>query len=433
MSSTEEMAKKFATEKRTFFKGLVPIIISVVVAILLAAFAGIVGGIIGIIIVPIIAFIVLYFVWAPNDVFGTFPEEGYATVIVRGLGFRKLFLKKKGFGFNNNWDVVPIEYATVRPREFLGMFLFLWPFERLYVYKQKWVKYTEKEKPVEKEEVLRGALLKTYVYFIGLSGAEDLINMPIDIGMAVEMVIVNPYKALFQMQNWYRGISNFIQGEIRNEVRKQNYSELIAKGERSLDYILIEKLETLVSLVKDQYGVEISKIKIVQISPADKELVKASTRMAVAEFEKKAIKVEAEAQSYKRSTETMGPIIDMLVSRTGLTLEQIQQETRNNPREFSEKYSQIIQEGIELVKTQIAGDKSKYIKIDTSGNNGEGGNPLLDLIATFMAMSEKSKEPTKELSEGTKKESKESSRGEDKKNKSSQEKADEILKKYESQ
>jgi hypothetical protein len=108
--------------------------------------------------------------------------------------------------------------------------------------------------------------------------------MPIDIGMAVEMVIVNPYKALFQMQNWYRGISNFIQGEIRNEVRKQNYSELIAKGERSLDYILIEKLETLVSLVKDQYGVEISKIKIVQISPADKELVKASTRMAVAEI-----------------------------------------------------------------------------------------------------------------------------------------------------
>lgn len=391
MSSTEEMAKKFATEKRTFFKGMVPIVISVVVAILLAAFTGIVGGVIGIIVVPMIAFIVLYFVWAPNDVFGTFPEEGYATVIVRGLGFRKLFLKKKGFGFNNDWDVVPIEYATTRPREFLGMFLFLWPFERLYVYKQKWVKYTEKEKPVEKEEVLRGALLKTYVYFIGLSGAEDSINMPIDIGMAVEMVIVNPYKALFQMQNWYRGISNFIQGEIRNEVRKQNYSELIAKGERSLDYILIEKLETLVSLVKDQYGVEISKIKIVQISPADKELVKASTRKAVAEFEKQAIKVEADAQSYKRSTETMGPIIDMLVSRTGLTLEQIQKETKDNPKEFSEKYGQIIQDGIELVKTQIAGDKSKYIKIDTSGNNGEGGNPLLDLIATFMAMSEKAK------------------------------------------
>lgn len=429
MSSAEEMAKKFATEKRAFFKGLVPIIISVIIAILLAVFTGIVSGIIGIIIVPIVVFLVLYFVWGPNDVFGTFPEEGYATVIVRGLGFRKLFLKKKGFGFNNNWDIVPTKYATIRPREFLGMFVFLWPFERLYVYKQKWIKYTEKEKPVEKEEVLRGALLKAYVYFIGLSGAEDSINMPIDIGIAVEMLIVNPYKALFQTQNWYRGISNFIQGEIRNEVRKQNYSELIAKGERSLDYILIEKLKTLVSLVKDQYGVEISKIKIVQIYPANKELVYASTRQAVAEFKRKAIEVEAEAESFRRATEIMGPIMGMISQKTGLSKAQIQEEIRRNPKEFEEKYKLILEEAKDMIQRQMAIDKNQFIDIRTSG--GPGGNSMLmELVALSQLLGGRQGSGislTKDIKD------KDSSKGEDKKNKSSQEKAEEILKKYESQ
>lgn len=385
MSSTEEMAKKFATEKRAFFKGLVPIIISVVVAILLAAFTGIVGGIIGIIIVPIIAFLVLYFVWAPNDVFGTFPEEGYATVIVRGLGFRKLFLKKKGFGFNDNWDVVPVEYATIRPREFLGMFLFLWPFERLYVYKQKWVKYTEKEKPVEKEEVLRGALLKSYVYFVGLTNAEDSRQMPINVGIAVEMAIVNPYKALFQMQNWYGGITNFIQGEIRDEIRQRSYVEMIASGQTSLDIIFEKKLRDLVDKIKEQYGVEILKVKTVEISPANKELIDASTRAAVAELKLKATKTDAEAQAIRRAAETAGTEMGILSKTIGIPEDKIQEEIQKNPEEFEKKYKNIIENARDKVNRQMAIDGKQFMDIRTPGDQ----SGLMALVALAKTLTER--------------------------------------------
>jgi regulator of protease activity HflC (stomatin/prohibitin superfamily) len=384
VSSVEEMQKKFGTEKKAFFRGLLFISVPVIIAIILVVFAGIAGGIIGAIIVLVSFFLVLYFIWAPSDVFGTFPEEGYATIIVRGLGFRKAFLKIKGKGLDNNWEVIDSSVSTKKQKEYMGMVVFFWPFDRLYVYKQRWIKYTEKEKSVDKEEVLRGALLKSYVYFIGLTGAEDLNNMPIDIGMAVEMKMVNPYKALFVIQNWYRGIANFIQGEIRNEIRKYGYSDLISlkksqnQGD-SLDKIFQSHISSFYNDIKERFGIEIVNLKVVQLSPSDKEFIVASTRKTIAEFNKEATIVNADAQRYKRTAETIGPVIDMLKERTGLTEAQIQEQMRDFPKEFQEKYGDVIKNALELVKIQIAGDK--YVKIETSAGGSEGSNPLLELIA----------------------------------------------------
>jgi len=299
MSNVKEMSDKFVLEKKAFFRGLPLVIASVIVSIILVILLGIVGLIIGMVLVPVIFIAVLYLVWAPNDVFGTFPEEGYSLIIVRGLGFRKVLLKKEGFGLNNTWDVVPENQSTKKEKEFFGMFFFLWPLERIYVYRQKWTKYTEGEKSIEKEEVLRGALLKSYTYSISLSKAEDASRMPIDIIMAVEMMISNPYKALFSMQNWYGGVSNFIRGEIRDEIQRISYSQMIGANAIPLDRILEQKLMNLIGLIKDQYGVEVLKVKTVQIAPSDKELVDASTRASVAELRLKATKIDAEAEAIK--------------------------------------------------------------------------------------------------------------------------------------
>jgi regulator of protease activity HflC (stomatin/prohibitin superfamily) len=395
MSNTLEMNNKFALEKKAFLKGLIIIGVSIIIASVLIWIAGIVGGVIGIIVAiigiimaPTIAFVVLYFVWAPNDVFGTFPEEGYATAIVRGQKFKRLFMEMEGFGFEDNWDVVEEFLTTYKQFEILGMVLFIWPFDRLLVYKQRWIKYSEKGSPIDVEEVLRGALLKSYVYFIGLMGAEDSRLMSVDVGMSVEMKIVNPYKALFRIQNWYRAVANFIQGELRNEIRKHDYNELISGKDPnsvSLDQIFQVRIESFIKKIEEDYGIRIMKIKIVQIAPSDEELKRASTKKAVAQFDSDAIRINADAQSYKRASETIGSVMEMLSKRTGLTVEQIQEQIRSDPVEFDRKYGSILREAGELVNRQIAADINKYIKIETSGGSG-GSNNLLELIAAFQLM-----------------------------------------------
>ena len=425
MSSVKEMDEKFVAEKKAFLKGFVIVAASVIIAIVLAVFTGIVGGIIGIIIVPIIAFVVLYFIWAPNDVFGTFPEEGFATIIVEGMGFKKLFLKLKYFGLDEEWNIVEENNATLKQREIRGMCLFLWPFQRRHVYRQKWTKYTEQGKSVFKEEVLRSVLVKSYFYYIGVLSAEDISVMPINIGLAVEMKIVNPVKAIFKIQNWYGSSANLIQGGVRDQIRKRNYLEWInLSGSVALGDYFETEMRPIIDKIKDDFGVQVVKIKVVQIEPSDKRYTEASTRKAVAEFEKQAIEVEARAKSYKRSTETIGPIIDMLVAVTGLTPAQIQEGIRNDLEGFMKNYGGILQEAKNLIEIQIAADKGKYIKIDTAGKNGRNNNPALDLMATFMAMSEKSKEPAKESSE------KNISKEDSTKKKSKEELREETIKKY---
>ncbi len=389
MSNVKEMSDKFVLEKKAFFRGLPLVIASVIVSIILVILLGIVGLIIGMVLVPVIFIAVLYLVWAPNDVFGTFPEEGYSLIIVRGLGFRKVLLKKEGFGLNNTWDVVPENQSTKKEKEFFGMFFFLWPLERIYVYRQKWTKYTEGEKSIEKEEVLRGALLKSYTYSISLSKAEDASRMPIDIIMAVEMMISNPYKALFSMQNWYGGVSNFIRGEIRDEIQRISYSQMIGANAIPLDRILEQKLMNLIGLIKDQYGVEVLKVKTVQIAPSDKELVDASTRASVAELRLKATKIDAEAEAIKRAAETAGAEMRILSQTIGISEDKLQEEIQRDPIGFEKKYKDIIANARDKVNRQMAINGHQFLDIRTPGDPS-GLMALVALAKTLTA-----REPTK--------------------------------------
>jgi len=385
MTSDKETKEAFKTEIKAFVKGLLIIFVSMGIAMFLASFIGIVVGIIAGIFALIIAFLVLYLVWAPNNVFANFPEEGYATIIVRGQGFRKIFLKKEGFGFDNRWNIVENDFVTKKQRDLLGMCFFLWPFERVYVYRQRWVKYTEEGESVSKEEVLKNVLVKSYVFYIGITSAEDKRNMPIDIGLAVEMRVFNPYKAMFNIEKWHRAAANFIQGEIRDQIRTRFYDDWIQEAaQKSLGNFFQEQIREIIEEIEERFGVEILKIKVVQIQPSDKKYVEASTRKAVAEFEKQAIEVEAQARSYKRAKEAMGPIMDMLKQNTGLTEEQIQEQIRNNPNEFLEKYGTVIKQAEDMVHRQMAIEGKQFADIRVPG--GSGSSVLLEAIAAIQIL-----------------------------------------------
>ncbi len=395
MALTKEMQEKLVFEKKAFIKGLPGIVIAMIVTIILALFVGIVGGIIGTIIFLLVIFLTVYFIWAPNDVFATFPEEGYATIIVESMGFKKIFIKKKGYALNSKSDIVSIDpllkdkddwgteseetndsanHQLITQKELLGMCFFFWPFNRVYVYRFKWVKYGEDEKSIDKEEVLNHVLLKSYVYYIGLSQAEDAINFPVDIGLAVEMKVVNAYKALFKMQNWFRGVSNFIQGEIRNEVRKHVYSDLIALQEggkvreESIDDIFEDKLKKLRNSILEEYGIKILKIKIVQIVPSNKELANASTKKALAIFEAESRRILADAQAYVLYRKTIGPIIAALVNRLGFSEQEIQKQMQTDPIAFEMKYKSVLEEIRDMVQRQAAIDGGQFLDIRTPGD-----------------------------------------------------------------
>jgi len=216
--------------------------------------------------------------------------------------------------------------------------------------------------------------------------AEDISVMPIDIGLAVEMKIVNPVKAIFKIQNWYGSSANLIQGGVRDQIRKRNYlgwinfSEKVALG----DYFEKE-MELMIDKIRDDFGVKVVKIKVVQIEPSDKRYKEASTRKAVADFEKQAIEVEAQAQRIKRTIGTIGPIIDSIVEITGQSREEVQSEWKNDPESFEKKYERSINRSHDIVKAQTAGDK--YVKIETSDTKGrQGGSALAEIVILSKAL-----------------------------------------------
>ena len=379
-----------------FLVGLGAILLVVIFSIfILPHFIGLFAIILSPIIILTVAFLVLWFIWAPNMVIGTFIPEGYCVIITRGQEegqFVKAMIKWKGCTIDGKYNIIEMkpgekemDYVGFWSRSHIGMNFYFWPFDRIFAYDLKWKQFTHDEKVVDRDEHLYRVLLKPYVYYIDIKNAEDKDKVPQNMGIVAEMKIVNPYKATFKIQNWYRAVSNLIIGDLRDFIRTKSYEELInsEKSKDSLnDMIWKQRIEIgLAKEIEENYGVKIIKLTVVEISPADPEYSRATLRKIIAEKNKAAIEVEADAEAIKRSKETMGLATRMFLDHTKMKEQTMVDLISSNPEEFEKKYGKMFNKCLDLVQREMALAKGRLIDVRTDTAGIKGGDPLLTLIA----------------------------------------------------
>lgn len=405
----EKLAEKYASQSEgmVFFKGLLMIIIpEILIWVLVPFLNNALFTILAVLSIPVLIFGTLYFYWARNHVFGVFVSEGFCVVITSGDTFLKAIAKCKDYGFDYDWSIIKsngpgADPTVIKPpwyENILGMSLFLWPFHRVYKYDWSWTKKTESGKIISKQGRLPHILLMPYVYYLPITGAEDTDNMPIDLEIAFEARIKNPYKARFRIDDWLRAIAQIIQGEIRDYVRRYKYDQLISMKEQgesgisktSLGDLFFQEMEDTRVKFFREYGIHVRKLKILNIIPSNKEYLEATTKRIIAERKREAIEIEADAAAKKRSRESMGSIMHILAEQTGINVKDLQVEFRTNPEEFNKKYSSALAFAHDLVHRQMALDKGGFIDIRSGGKGpGEANNLFESMVAANFIANQK--------------------------------------------
>ena len=245
----------------------------------------------------------VYWGLAPLNIFFTFVNEGTAKIVVTGGKFSRALIQYKGHTFDNEWNVVPEDNNHKEPWHPFGGLRFtgFWPFQDIYVYGFAWTGVTERgERQFHEKEVLDFILLKEDVYWVEEKDAEDWNLLPLDIEVLLTIRVINPYKALFTIQNWLEAVANRVKPLIRNETTKDTYENLIVE-QKAIGEQILKGAKKLKTEFKDLYGVELRKIEVKEINPPEKW--RETTLLPfIAEEEAEAIKIRAEAEAGRVGT-----------------------------------------------------------------------------------------------------------------------------------
>lgn len=303
------------------------------------------------VVMVVVGFLLIYWWWAPNNLFFTFGREGTYKIIVMGHEFYKALIQLKGYTFDNpktTVNVVPIntwvkdgrvldvvevinrrkgrlevrEKGATReitgakkykkewhPFGGLRLYAFPWPWPILdvFTYWFQWtgVKDDGKLEP-HPSEPLDFIIAKDDIYACKVTEAEDKEMMPLELELLITAMIVNPYKALFVIENWYETMINRIRTYVRDFITTKTYSALIKKQAR-VGIEIMEKLEEqgILEELRDRYGIEIRKIEVNDINPKE-QFREITMKKVIAKREKEAIIIKAEAEKVRLTTVAKG-------------------------------------------------------------------------------------------------------------------------------
>lgn len=243
----------------------------------------------------------VYFVLAPRNLFFTIVPEGRCKAVMKLGQFQKFLIQWRGHTFDSEWNVVEEEEEH---HLFGGLrWVGIPPFWRIHEYEFSWtgVDVDGNLVPHKKEE-LDYVLLMEDVYWCKVSAAEDLNLLPLDIELLITMRVVNPYKAMFKVQNWNEMVMNRITPLLREYVAGVPYKELIQKKTEKKEEFYRKLNETAGRDFEENYGVCIinNGIEIKNIDPTPVEgipsLREVTLRKYVAEQDRERVLVEADAE-----------------------------------------------------------------------------------------------------------------------------------------
>ena len=241
------------------------------------------------VLIPVLVWKVL----APRDIFFTFVDEGTAAVIVRAGQFYKALMQWEGHQFDANWNVVPLPAAGRKPwRPFGGLrFYGIYPLVQRYFYKFRWTSPRQDGTEESHEEILYSVLLKDFPYILRITAAENIDMVPLSFTLIVTARVVNPRKAMFDVQDWLEMLVSQLNPAFRAYVATRTFEEL--KGATHGD-VTAALAVSLANFAID-YGVEVKSVAIKEVTPPD-TYQKAAALKYEADKRKGQIMVDAEAE-----------------------------------------------------------------------------------------------------------------------------------------
>lgn len=234
------------------------------------------GVYIGLGIIGIFGIIILVYLLAKNNIFITFVKEGTAKAILKYGQFHKIVMSYENHILDSKWDVFKPS-DPVRRNIFGGLRWVGIPFiKSVHTYNFKWTSFEQEQeegklvqKTIVRKEKIDYILVQDDVYYTFIREAESKGLVPLDIETLLTIGIVNPYKALFKVQDWLETTLNQFKPVLLGYVRQREFEELAKEKEQSEDAVhkLLGDSEIDENLNKD-YGVHIKKIGIVNVDPA---------------------------------------------------------------------------------------------------------------------------------------------------------------------
>jgi len=85
-------------------------------------------------------------------------------------------------------------------------------------------------KPAHQEKI-DYIIVQDDIFYTFIGGAESKDLLPMDIQLLLTIRIVNPYKALFRVQNWLEAVQNQTKPALRGFAASKTYIDLIKKKE----------------------------------------------------------------------------------------------------------------------------------------------------------------------------------------------------------
>ncbi len=267
--------------------------------------AGVGAGIVGVLLLfpPFV-----WFILAPSNRFFTFVEEGTVKIIMKAGRFERALIQWKGHTFDR-WNPDEIGRWNVRDEDaehkelhhpFGGLrFYGFWPLMDIYIYTFKWTGVAEDGKvDPHPKETLDYILVEDDVYWFELVRAEDKNLLPLRVEVLLTVRVVNPFRALFNIQNWLEAITNRTRPLVRDAMTTDSYENLIKQQER-LGLTIMKRLEEGAILepeFKDRYGIEVRKTEIKEIDPPD-EYREITLKKYIAERQREEVVTLADAEA----------------------------------------------------------------------------------------------------------------------------------------
>jgi hypothetical protein len=323
-------------------------ILLIISSIILMLSATLVGTLIFIPVFLILLGVVVYGILAPENRWFTFVLEGTAKVVVRADRFHKVLFQWLDHTIDKEWNVLSADVpvlnyerikevepgtlgeviarlygATIHPSltrwERLrrgNLFGSLWfygfhPIDDIYIYKFEWWGLKPDGTPQHyPPEILDYLLLKEDLYFTEVKKAEDYDRLPLDVSLVLRIRVINPYKALFRIQNWLEALINRIRPAVRDRITAERFDVLI-RQQAAIGQDIFNVLSRpggVIEQFREEYGVLLMAIEVINIDPP-KEQRETTLREFIAKQERKRIEIEAKAEA-KRIQTVYGRIRD---------------------------------------------------------------------------------------------------------------------------
>jgi hypothetical protein len=282
-----------------------------------------------------------------REIFFAMAKEGQARAVEWNRRFRILIMSFAGHCFAGKlnatlnprqaeyWEVV-VDPRRPRTYNFLQKMLNIPAYDGIHFigppyiadipkYRMAWIEWghphlpgggvTANKTPIPHEELISHILLQQDVYYVKVPAAETKEGVPVDVNMLFTIVITNPYKARYRVQNWLEAVTNQAEAEVRSFVASEAVLQMLTvtagdqpgvtaavtiadESRKELEAMLKGRLEKF----KEEYGVDVrlTQIQSVELAGPDAGKYRALVTAGFEALKKKEVKIiETDATAYE--------------------------------------------------------------------------------------------------------------------------------------